>query len=39
MVTAGRNVSGIGYVKQRGEGVAIVLAGPAVRAWKEVCKH
>ena len=30
--TAGRSVPGDGQVKKIGEGVAIVLAGPAIRA-------
>ena len=34
VLTAGRDVPGIGYVKQRGEGVAIILTGPAIGAWK-----
>ena len=32
VLTAGRNVPGIGHVKRRGEGVAIVLTGPAIDA-------
>ena len=35
VLAAGRSVPGPGVVKQRGEGVAIVLSGPAVGAWKE----
>ena len=34
MLATGRDVPGIGHVKQRGEGVAIVLIGPAIGAWK-----
>ena len=34
VLTAGRDVPGIGHVKQRGEEVAIVLTGPAIGAWK-----
>ena len=33
MIAAGRPVPSAGVVKQRGEGVAIVLSGPAVKAW------
>ena len=32
VLTAGRDVPGIGHVKQRG--IAIVLTGPAIGAWK-----
>ena len=35
VLAAGRSVSGPGVVKQRGEGVTIVLSGPVVGAWKE----
>ena len=35
VVAAGRPVPKPGETLQRGEGVAIVLSGPAVRAWKE----
>ena len=35
VVTAGRDVPGGGEVRRRGEGVAIILSGEAVRAWKE----
>ena len=34
VLTAGRDVPGIGHVKQRGKGVAIVLIGSAIGAWK-----
>lgn len=34
MLTAGRDVPNAGQVRQRGEGVAIVLSGIAVNAWK-----
>ena len=34
VLTAGRDVPEMGHVKQRGEGVAIVLTGPAIGAWK-----
>ena len=34
MLTVGRDLHGIGHVKQKGEGVAIVLIGPAIGAWK-----
>ena len=34
VLTAGREVPGRGVVRQRGEGVAIVLSGPALSAWK-----
>ncbi len=34
VLTAGREVPSGRGVRQRGEGVAIVLAGPAVHAWK-----
>ena len=34
VLTAGRDVPGVGTVRQRGEGVAIVLSGQAVSAWK-----
>ena len=34
VLTAGRPVPGDGQVKKRVEGVAIVLAGPAIRARK-----
>ena len=34
VLTAGREVPGAGHVRQRGEGVAIVLSGPAIGAWK-----
>lgn len=33
VVASGRPVPGAGVVNQRGEGVAIVLSGPAVEAW------
>ena len=32
VLTTGRNVPGIGHVKQRGEGVAIVFTGTALGA-------
>ena len=32
VLTAGREVPGAGHVKQRGEGVTIVLSGPAIGA-------
>ena len=35
MLAAGRPVPRAGAVRQRGEGVAIVLSGLAVGAWKE----
>ena len=35
VLAAGRSVPGPGIAKQRGEGVAIVLSGPAVGAWKD----
>ena len=35
VLAAGRPVPGPGVVKQRGEGVANVLSGPAISAWKE----
>jgi len=35
VLTAGRDVPGGSEVRQRGEGVAIVLSGEAVRAWKD----
>ena len=34
MLTAGRSVPGTDCVRQRGEGVANVLSGPAVSAWR-----
>ena len=34
VLTASRDVPGIGHMKQRGERVAIVLTGPAIGAWK-----
>ncbi len=34
VIAAGRPVPGAGVVKRRGEGVAIVLSGAAVEAWK-----
>ena len=34
VLTAGREVPGRGVVQLRGEGVAIVLSGPALSAWK-----
>ena len=34
VLTAGREVPVRGVVRQRGEGVAIVLSGPALSAWK-----
>ena len=34
VLTAGRDVRGVGQVRQRGEGVAIVLCG---KAWKAGC--
>ena len=36
MIASGRPVPGAGVVNQRGEGVAIVLSGPAVGAWRPV---
>ena len=39
MLAAGRPVPGAGVVRQRGEGVAIVLAGPAVGAWRTGGSH
>ena len=39
VLAAGRAVPGIGAVKQRGEGVAIVLSGPAIGAWKSGGSH
>ncbi len=38
VLTSGRSVPGDGVVKQRGEGVAIVLSGSAVGAWKDAGK-
>ena len=35
VLAAGRPVPGDGVVKQRGEGVAVVLSGVAVSAWKD----
>ena len=35
VLTAGREVPGAEFVRQRSEGVAIVLSGPAVNAWSE----
>ena len=35
VLAAGRPVPGGGQAKRRGEGVAIVLTGPAVHAWKD----
>ena len=35
VLTAGRDVPGGNEVRQRGEGVAIVLSGDAARAWKD----
>ena len=34
VLTAGRDVPGIGHVKPRGEDIAIVLTGLAIGAWK-----
>ena len=34
VLAAGRPVAGAGVVRQRGEGVAIVLSGAAVGAWE-----
>ena len=34
LLTSGREVPGKGEVRQRGEGVAIVLSGETVTAWK-----
>ena len=34
VLTVGRDVPDVGRVRQRGEGVAIVLSGKAVNAWK-----
>ena len=34
VIAAGRAVPGASVVKQRGEGVAIVLSGPAIGAWR-----
>ena len=34
VLTAGSEVPGRGVVRQRGEGVAIVLSGPVLSAWK-----
>ena len=39
VLAAGRAVPGTGAVKQRGEGVAIVLSGPAIGAWKAGGSH
>ena len=39
VLAAGRPVPGAGVVRQRGEGVAIVLAGPAVGAWRTGGSH
>ena len=38
VLAAGRPVPGDGVVKQRGEGVAVVLSGVAVSAWKDAGK-
>ena len=34
VIASGRPVPGVGVVNQRGEGVAIVLSGDAVEAWR-----
>ena len=34
MLKTGREIPGAGYVRQRGEVVAIVLSIPAIGAWK-----
>ena len=39
MLTAGRAVPEAGNIRQRGEGVAIVLAEPAVSVWKAGGSH
>ena len=38
VLAAGRHVPGDGVVKQRGKGVAVVLSGVAVSAWKDAGK-
>ena len=38
VLATGRHVPSDGVVKQRGEGVAVVLSGVAVSAWKDAGK-
>ena len=39
MLTAGRAVPGMRVINQRGEGVAIVMSGPAIGTWKSGGSH
>ena len=39
VLTAGRPVPAVGEPIQRGEGVALVLTGPAIQAWRAAGQH